>query len=73
MQEKLTVDLVKEIAMKHYNRGGDSIIECWTDKEIQEWVDGTGEHEGYPGTRERLIQMFDNYSSYRSEIQATAF
>lgn len=34
----MTVADVKRIAMKNYTRGGDVIIECWTDKDIEEFL-----------------------------------
>lgn len=37
--EKLTVQRVKELAMQNYNSGGDAIVECWDDKDIQDWID----------------------------------
>jgi hypothetical protein len=39
IEHKLTVEDVKEIALKNYEKGGDAIIECWSDKEIQELID----------------------------------
>lgn len=29
--------------MKNYEKGGESIIETWDDKDIQSWLDGTDE------------------------------
>jgi len=43
--EQLTVERVKEVALEHYEEGGDGIIECWTDKDIQDWINGKGEWE----------------------------
>jgi hypothetical protein len=40
--KKLTVEDVKQYAWDNYNKGGDVIIECWTDDDIQERLD-----EGY--------------------------
>jgi hypothetical protein len=39
IEHKLTVEEVKDIARKNYEQGGDAIIECWSDKEIQELID----------------------------------
>ena len=36
---KLTVEEIKKIAMRNYNNGGDAIIECYEDKDIQELID----------------------------------
>ena len=43
---KLTVEEVKEYAMANYDKGGDQIIECWEDSEIQEWIDEDGTLKG---------------------------
>lgn len=34
-----TVQEVKDYAMKNYNKGGDVIIECWEDKDIEQLLD----------------------------------
>ena len=34
----MTVADVKRIAMENYTRGGDVIVECWTDKDIEEFL-----------------------------------
>ena len=52
--------------MKKYNRGGDQIIECWEDKEIEEWL-----KEGHG--RADLNRMIKHGSEYRRDIEATAF
>jgi len=71
---ELTVELVKKVAMKHYEEGGDTIIECWSDAEIQDWIDGTGEWaetplNGAKGTMKDLLCMFDLVDSVREDIQ----
>lgn len=35
---RLTVEQVRKLAMKHYEEGGDVIIECWTDEDIAESI-----------------------------------
>ncbi len=53
---KLTVEKVKELAMKNYNQGGDAIVECYEDKQIQELID-----RGID-TEKKLMEFFkDNY------------
>lgn len=49
---KLTVAEVKSIAMKNYNNGGDAIIECCDDSDIQKLID-----EGL--TLKSLFSMFN--------------
>lgn len=34
-----TIKDVKDYAMKNYNNGGDVIIECWSDKEIEQFLE----------------------------------
>lgn len=36
---KITVAEVKRLAMANYNNGGDGVIECYEDKDIQEAID----------------------------------
>lgn len=54
-RKKLTVAEVREIASKNYNRGGDVIVECWTDEDIREWIDNGG-------TRAALKKLFSLYN-----------
>lgn len=51
-KKKMTVEEVRRYAMRHYNKGGDIIVECWTDKDVQNWID-----QG--GTKKDLDEMFD--------------
>ena len=53
---KLTIERVKELAMKNYERGGDGIIECYDDKMIQELIDSGVD------TEKKLLKFFkDGY------------
>lgn len=72
MANKLTIEEVKKVAMKHYNNGGDTIIECWEDREIQEWIDGAGVWYK-PGSKKELLKMFGLYEDYRKDIQNIAW
>lgn len=63
---KLTVEEVKKIAMENYNKGGDVIIECWDDADIQEWIDDKG-------TKTALKRLFGLYDDKRRDIESTAF
>ena len=40
--KKLTITEVRKIALANYNRGGDIIVECWTDGDILEWIANGG-------------------------------
>lgn len=53
---KLTVKMVKERCMRNYNRGGDVIIECWTDQEIQDWINGTGDFWKEPNQKPKQVK-----------------
>lgn len=56
---KLTIDEIKEIAMEHYEDGGDVVIETMTDEDIQNWIESDGTLDG-------LMNMFrDNLSIYQ--------
>lgn len=46
MSRKLSLDEVKQFAMKNYGKGGDIIVECWTDKDIQDWIERDGSRKG---------------------------
>lgn len=48
----LTIEKVKELARKNYCKGGDIIVECYEDKEIQELIDNGID------TEEKLLKMF---------------
>jgi hypothetical protein len=60
-KKKLTVAEVREIALKNYNRGGDLIVECWTDDDIREWINGGG-------TRMALKRMFSLFYNCCEEV-----
>lgn len=51
---KLSVEEVRELALEHYNEGGDVVIEAWTDEDIIMWIE---EH----GTKEELLDLFSKY------------
>ena len=62
----LTIERVKELAMKNYCKGGDTIIECYEDKEIQELID-----RGI-NTEEKLIEMFQEQYEIDEEYRQAA-
>lgn len=64
MTKKLTVEEVKKIAYENYEKGGSWIIECWTDQNIQDWIDGTGE-ETKPHGRQDLDELLKFYHETR--------
>lgn len=53
-----------ELAEKHYNKGGDTYVECWDEKWFNLCVSECGEM-----TRERALEMFRvNYSVEREHM-----
>ena len=53
---KITVERVKELAMQNYEKGGDTIVECYTDKEIEELINNG------VNTEKKLLKFFkDRY------------
>ena len=58
----ITVAEVKALAMKHYNEGGDGVVECWEDSEIQEAIDG-----GWTKPSDWL-KSFRTFDSVRNDI-----
>jgi hypothetical protein len=56
-----------EYARQHYNRGGDSVYECWDERTFNEYVEQFG-----PITKKKALGMFRiNYSISR-EYRAMA-
>ena len=62
----LTIERVKELAMKNYCKGGDTIVECFEDKEIQELID-----KGV-NTEEKLLKMFREQFEIDEEYRKAA-
>ena len=56
-KKKLTIAEVREIALKNYNRGGDVIVECWSDKDIKEWIDHSS------GTKTALLRVITTFGN----------
>ena len=40
--KELTYQEFIDLAMKHYNRGGDEYVECWDESYFQEFTDAFG-------------------------------
>jgi hypothetical protein len=61
---KITVAEVKRLAMANYNNGGDGVIECYEDKDIQEDIDNgmTTEKDWLQsfGVRDEVIKDIQN-------------
>jgi len=62
----LTIERVKELAMENYCKGGDTIVECYEDKEIQELID-----RGV-NTEAKLLKMFREQYEIDEEYRQAA-
>jgi hypothetical protein len=62
----LTVEKVKELAIKNYTKGGDTIVECFTDKEIQDLI-----NNGI-NTQKKLMEFFKQHHEYDEEQRKAA-
>ena len=56
MAKAMTYEELIEYAEKHYNKGGDSVVECWDKKTFDIYVKEFG-----PITKRRALQMFKLY------------
>ena len=62
----LTIERVKELAKQNYCKGGDTIVECYEDYQIQELIDGGVD------TEEKLLQMFQEQYEIDEEYRQAA-
>ena len=62
----LTIERVKELAKQNYNKGGDTIVECYEDYQIQELID-----RGV-NTEEKLLAMFQEQYGIDEEYRQAA-
>ena len=61
--EKLTLEVVKKVALQNYEKGGDRIVECWEDKEILEWI-AEKKSDGTTKTMNDLMDLIGMYHDY---------
>ena len=61
--KKITVKDVRKLAMKYYNHGGDSVVECWDDQEIQAAIDNEG-----MTTERDWLSMFGAVSAVEADV-----
>jgi hypothetical protein len=59
---KLSIEEVRELALEHYNEGGDVVVECWTDEDIMLWL------EEHP-TKEELLDLFSKYYDHYQDMR----
>lgn len=53
MAKTLTFVEFMDYANQHYNRGGDSFVECWEEKDFNDYVEQFG-----PITKREALKMF---------------
>lgn len=56
MTKTLTYRELVELAEEYYNRGGDAIVECWTEEMFNNYVEMFE-----PITKEKALRMFEMY------------
>ena len=68
MAKALTFEGLMDYARANYNKGGDTVFECWDEKFFQEYTQMFG-----PITKSRARQMFRVYKSQQDDIEKTAW
>ena len=63
---KLTVEKVKELALKNYNKGGDGIYECYEDYQIEELI------KSGVDTEAKLLVLFKEHYEIDEEHRKAA-
>ena len=66
-EKPLTFDEFQEFAMKHYNSGGDGVVECWDEQAFDGYVKEFG-----PITRKVALSIFRMYNSTYGDIRGYA-
>ena len=62
----LAVERVKELALENYNKGGDTIVECYEDKQIEELI------KSGIDTEEKLLDWFKTQYEIDEEYRKAA-
>lgn len=68
MAKGMTFEELQAYAQAHYNRGGDSVVECWDSKTYDEYVEMFG-----PITKRKALAMFRFLDATNRELMATAW
>ena len=62
----ITIERIKELAIQNYNKGGDTIVECYDDKMIEELINiGIN-------TEEKLLEFFKTQYEIDEEYRKAA-
>ena len=62
----LTIERVKELAMKNYSKGGDAIVECYEDYQIRDLIDSG------VNTEQKLLDFFQKQFEIDEEYRKAA-
>jgi hypothetical protein len=65
------IALLKQIALKNYENGGDAMIECWDRQAWERFLADCGEWNTDPITS--TFESMKDWKDYGDEIRATAF
>jgi hypothetical protein len=69
MEEK--IKMLKQLALDNYNNGGDGMVECWDNKDYEQFI--TRCEEQGKDIKETALKDMGVYDSHRKDIEATAF
>ena len=62
----ITIERVKELALQNYNKGGDGIVECYEDYQIEELI------KSGVNTEKKLLDFFKNSYEVDEEYRKAA-
>ena len=62
----LTIERVKELALQNYNKGGDAIVECYEDNQIEELINSGVD------TEKKLLNWFKTQYAIDEEYRKAA-
>ena len=68
VNQVLSYGELMELAKAYYNHGGDSVYECWDERDYQKYVEWFG-----PMAFRRAIEIFESNYAVRKDIEATAW
>ena len=64
----MTIEQFYELALKHYEQGGDMIVECWDKEEMQAFLDEHGAN-----AEQEALKLFRQLNEYSAGIRNTEF
>lgn len=66
MNNNLTYEGFQALAREYYTRGGDTVVECWDERDFHEWVEECG-----PMSHQDALNIFKLYESRWNDIRST--